>query len=68
VNFKHRAGHSQPNYKTVRQRLTAHATEAMCTGCHKITDPMGLALENFDTIGGFRDTENGAQIDTAGRT
>jgi hypothetical protein len=38
----------------------------MCAGCHKITDPMGLALENFDTIGGFRTAENGAPIDTSG--
>ena len=53
-------------YKTVRARLTAHATEAMCTGCHKITDPAGLALENFDTIGGYRTTENGERIDVSG--
>jgi hypothetical protein len=57
---------ANPNFKTVRQRLNAHATEAMCKGCHKITDPMGLALENFDTVGGFRRTENGADIDTSG--
>jgi hypothetical protein len=57
---------ANPNLKTVRQRLTAHATDASCTGCHKITDPIGLALENFDTIGGFRTNENGAMIDTNG--
>jgi hypothetical protein len=57
---------ANPNFKTVRQRLNAHATEAMCTGCHKITDPMGLALENFDTIGVYRTHENGAPIDTSG--
>lgn len=55
-----------PNFKTVRQRLTAHATEPMCVGCHKITDPIGLAMENFDTIGGYRDEENGTLIDTSG--
>jgi hypothetical protein len=66
VNFNIVQDTANPNYKTVRQRLTAHATEAMCTGCHKITDPMGLALENFDTIGGYRDSENGAKIDTSG--
>lgn len=55
-----------PNFKTVRQRLDAHASEPMCVGCHKITDPIGLALENFDTIGGFRETENGTSIDTSG--
>ena len=53
-------------YKTVRQRLSAHATEAMCTGCHKLVDPIGLAMENFDTIGAFRTKENGAAIDASG--
>jgi hypothetical protein len=57
---------ANPNFKTVRQRLDAHATEAMCKGCHKITDPLGLALEKFDTIGGHRLSENGAAIDTTG--
>jgi hypothetical protein len=66
VNFNLVQDTTNPQYKTVRQRLTAHATEAMCTGCHKITDPMGLALENFDTIGGFRTDENGAKIDASG--
>ncbi len=57
---------SNPLYKTARDRLNAHATEAMCTGCHKITDPMGLALENFDSDGAFRTTENGVTLDTSG--
>lgn len=53
-------------YKTARDRLKAHATESMCTGCHKIIDPMGLALENFDGAGAYRTTENGAPLDTSG--
>ena len=57
---------ANPEYKTVRQRLIAHATEPMCVGCHKITDPIGLAMESFDTIGEFRREENGAVIDTSG--
>ena len=57
---------NNPNFKTARQRLTAHATEAMCAGCHKITDPMGLALENFDTASGFRTKERGEPIDASG--
>ena len=56
---------NSPN-KTARQRLNAHATAPACAGCHKITDPIGLALENFDGIGQFRQTENGEQIDTSG--
>jgi hypothetical protein len=55
-----------PKYKTVRQRLSAHSSEPVCAGCHKITDPIGLALENFDTAGGHRTTENGAPIDASG--
>jgi hypothetical protein len=66
VNFAIVQDTNNPNFKTVRQRLTAHATEAMCTGCHKIMDPMGLALENFDTVGGYRKDENGTKIDASG--
>ncbi len=55
---------SNPLYKTARQRLTAHSTSPACAGCHKITDPIGLSLENFDSSGAWRVTENGAPIDT----
>ncbi|MGE3475572.1 MAG: DUF1592 domain-containing protein [Rhodospirillaceae bacterium] len=54
------------SYKTARERLTAHSKEPMCAGCHKITDPMGLALESFDGSGAYRTTENGEPIDTSG--
>lgn len=53
-------------FKTARDRLDAHAAEPMCAGCHRITDPMGLALEKFDTSGQYRMTEHGATIDTSG--
>lgn len=56
-----------PNYKTARERLSAHANVPMCAGCHRMTDPIGLALENFDSSGQFRTTENGAPIDTSGQ-
>jgi hypothetical protein len=52
--------------KTARERLKAHASIPTCAGCHKLTDPIGLALENFDGAGGFRDNENGAAIDASG--
>jgi len=55
-----------PKYRTARDRLSAHATDPVCAGCHKITDPMGLSLETFDGDGSFRKTENGAVIDTRG--
>lgn len=54
------------NLRTARKRLTAHNAEAMCAGCHKITDPIGFALENFDTASSFRTHEMGEAIDTSG--
>jgi hypothetical protein len=57
---------NNPLYKTVRARLTAHRKDALCAGCHKIMDPIGLSLETFDTAAEFRTTENGAPIDTTG--
>lgn len=57
---------SNPRYRTARERLAAHAENPVCAGCHKITDPMGLALETFDGSGAYRTTENGVPIDTAG--
>ena len=55
------------HFKNARERLTAHNTDPVCAGCHKLTDPMGLALENFDGAGQFRAGENGAPIDASGQ-
>lgn len=52
--------------KTARERLDIHNTNPSCAGCHLITDPMGLALEHFDGAGRYRETENGAVLDTSG--
>ena len=62
------SGFNDPNSfaKTARERLEAHSTNAACAGCHRITDPIGLALENFDGAGQFQLTENGVLIDTSG--
>lgn len=51
---------------TARERLKVHNTNPSCAGCHLITDPMGLALENFDGAGAYRETENGAILDISG--
>ena len=51
--------------KTVRERLMAHATNAICASCHTHSDPIGLSLEGFDTIGRHRGTENGQAIDVS---
>jgi hypothetical protein len=57
---------SNPVYKTARARLTAHHRNPVCAGCHRLIDPIGLALENFDGGGDYRTTENGVPIDTSG--
>lgn len=51
--------------KTVRERLQSHREQPLCAACHQLTDPMGLALEQFDGIGQKRLTENGAPIDVS---
>jgi hypothetical protein len=52
--------------RTLRQKLEAHRADPACAGCHTLMDPIGLALERFDGIGEFRQTDNGAQIDASG--
>jgi hypothetical protein len=66
VNFATAQDTHNPNFKTMRERLTAHRTDPTCAGCHKLMDPMGLALENFDSDAGYRSAENGQKIDTSG--
>jgi len=51
---------------TARERLMIHSTTPSCAGCHLITDPMGLSLENFDGAGFYREMENGVTLDISG--
>ncbi|MEO6752587.1 MAG: DUF1592 domain-containing protein [Chthoniobacteraceae bacterium] len=52
---------------TLRQRTELHRTNAVCANCHKLLDPIGFGLENFDAIGRWRDhDETGGAIDAAG--
>src|SRR5262249_36619989 len=52
---------------TLRQRTELHRTNAACANCHKVLDPIGFGLENFDAIGRWRDRDDsGAPIDAAG--
>jgi hypothetical protein len=66
VNFTLVQDTKNPQYKTARARLGAHATDPTCAGCHKIMDPIGLGLEAFDSGGSLRGSENGEVIDTHG--
>ena len=67
VNFSIVQDTKNTNYRTARDRLTAHRTQPTCAGCHKIIDPIGLSLENFDGLGALRQQENGAPIDDSGQ-
>jgi hypothetical protein len=51
---------------TMRERLTRHMADLSCAACHKLMDPLGFALENFDFTGKWRDAEGGAAIDAHG--
>jgi len=51
---------------TMRQRMEEHRANPACAACHARMDPLGFALENFDAIGGWRDTEAGTPIDASG--
>jgi hypothetical protein len=51
---------------TARQRLTAHREDPSCATCHVLMDPLGLALEQFDGVGAFRERENNLAIDASG--
>ncbi len=51
---------------TLRERLQVHLEDPTCASCHQLTDLVGLGFENFDGMGQWRDTENGATIDASG--
>ena len=56
---------TDPNL-TTRQNLELVTGDTPCAGCHRLFDPMGYALEHFDAIGRYRETENGLAIDASG--
>ena len=51
---------------TVRERMEQHRASPACSSCHRVIDPLGLALENFDVTGAWRIKDNGAPVDAAG--
>ena len=50
----------------MRERLSAHRDNPACASCHRTIDPVGFALENFDTLGRWRDYADGVPVDAAG--
>ena len=51
--------------RTVRERMEQHRANPACASCHRLIDPIGLALENFDVTGAWRIKDNGTPVDAA---
>lgn len=51
----------------VRERLDEHRKNAACAACHRMMDPIGLSLENFNAIGLWRKTDSGRPVDPSGQ-
>ena len=47
---------------TMREKMEAHRADPVCASCHKIMDPLGLTLENFDAVGAWRSEDAGSAI------
>jgi hypothetical protein len=53
--------------RTLREQLAEHRASPVCASCHKVMDPVGFALENFDAVGAWRTREPGGPIDATGQ-
>jgi len=52
---------------SVRERMEEHRKNPVCASCHKMIDPIGFALENFDAVGAWRTNDSGFRVDTKGQ-
>jgi hypothetical protein len=59
--------HPGEEARSLRARLEAHRRNPTCASCHRVMDPLGLALENFDGLGQWREKEPGGAINPAGQ-
>jgi hypothetical protein len=65
-SFEETATASQGRRLTTRERMEIHRANPTCNACHRLMDPIGLALDNFDVVGRWRAREDGAPLDTRG--
>ena len=57
-----------PTLVTTRDRVTRQTSAPQCAACHEtLINPLGFGFEQYDAVGAWRDTENGAPIDASGR-
>jgi hypothetical protein len=52
--------------KSMRDQMATHRANAVCASCHKLMDPIGLAMENFDAVGRWRTKDAAGPIDATG--
>jgi len=57
---------TKTNPRTLREQMRLHTERPFCAGCHKIMDPVGFAMENFDGVGRWRAKEDQQPIDATG--
>jgi hypothetical protein len=53
--------------RTMREQMESHRANQPCAGCHRLMDPIGFALENFDAVGAWRNRDVGTPIDASGQ-
>src|SRR6185312_15883875 len=63
--LKGAADDGKPN--SLRERMEEHRANAVCAACHKLMDPIGFSLENFDAVGAWRTQDGDATIDASGQ-
>ncbi|MGA2879550.1 MAG: DUF1592 domain-containing protein [Bryobacteraceae bacterium] len=51
---------------SLRERMEQHRADPVCAGCHRVMDPIGFSLENFDAVGQWRTKDDGSTIDPSG--
>jgi hypothetical protein len=51
---------------SMRERMAKHRANPVCAGCHRLMDPLGLSLENFDAVGNWRTDDGGTSLDVSG--
>jgi Protein of unknown function (DUF1592)/Protein of unknown function (DUF1588)/Protein of unknown function (DUF1585)/Protein of unknown function (DUF1595) len=53
--------------KTMREQMSLHRSNPVCASCHRLMDPVGISLENFDAVGAWRVREANGAIDPSGQ-
>jgi hypothetical protein len=59
--------HAKGRQLSMREAMESHRANPVCASCHARMDPIGFALENYDGIGAWRNTDGGVAIDASGK-